>query len=118
MALIQTRRQVIGGIAAATSVGLIGTPAARAAEGALETTTVRLTKYPSICNAPQYVAEELLRQEGFTDIRYVDTPVPGLTAAVSRGSADFTTNYAADLLSKIDVGEAVTLLGGLNIGCF
>ena len=26
---------------------------------------------PAICVAPQYVAEELLRAEGFTDVRYV-----------------------------------------------
>ena len=26
---------------------------------------------PGICIAPQYVAEELLRAEGFTDVRYV-----------------------------------------------
>jgi hypothetical protein len=44
-----------------------------AAEPALETTTVRLGKTPIICFAPQYVSEALLRAEGFTDIRYVDS---------------------------------------------
>jgi NitT/TauT family transport system substrate-binding protein len=34
-----------------------------------ETTTIRLVKIPGICVAPQYVAEELLRAEGFTDIQ-------------------------------------------------
>jgi hypothetical protein len=34
-----------------------------AAEGALETTTVRIAKTPAICLAPLYVSEELLRAE-------------------------------------------------------
>jgi hypothetical protein len=45
-------------------------------EGPLETTSVRITKNQGICYAPQYVAEELLRDEGFTDIRFIDTPPP------------------------------------------
>ena len=40
-----------------------------------ETTRVRLGAVPSICLSPQYVAEDLLRAEGFTDIRY--PPVSG-----------------------------------------
>ena len=40
-------------------------------EAPLETTAVRLIKIPGICIAPQYVAEELLRAEGFTEVRYV-----------------------------------------------
>jgi NitT/TauT family transport system substrate-binding protein len=35
----------------------------------LETTTVRLAKNDGICIAPQYIADELLRTEGFTDIQ-------------------------------------------------
>src|SRR5205085_4298728 len=52
MALLH-RRRFIGGLAAIGAAGVVGMPQARAAEGGLETTTVRLTKYPSICNAPQ-----------------------------------------------------------------
>ena len=52
----------------------IGTGSAvDADEGPPETTTVRLPKIPGICIAPVYVAEELLRAEGFTDIRYMPT---------------------------------------------
>ena len=47
-------------------------PGARRRRVPLETTTVRLAKVPTICIAPQYIADELLRAEGFTDIRYVD----------------------------------------------
>jgi hypothetical protein len=42
MALIQTRRGFLGGIAAAGAAGVISTPRVRAVEAPLETTTVRL----------------------------------------------------------------------------
>ena len=71
MSMIQTRRRFLTTLSLAGAAGLIYTPQAPAAEGALETATVRILKNPGICIAPQYVAEELLRAEGFTDIRYV-----------------------------------------------
>jgi NitT/TauT family transport system substrate-binding protein len=36
-----------------------------------------LSKVPSICLAPQYVAEQLLHAEGFTHIEYVGTGMQG-----------------------------------------
>jgi NitT/TauT family transport system substrate-binding protein len=52
----------------ATLLGVRPTPAG--AEPPPETTTITLAHLPTICYAPQYVAEELLRGEGFTDVRY------------------------------------------------
>ena len=71
MPMTQTRRRFLTTLSLAGAAGLVRAPPALAAEGALETTTVRLAKIAGICLAPQYVAEELLRAEGFTDIRYV-----------------------------------------------
>src|SRR5262249_17971916 len=84
-----------------------------------ETTTVRLGKIYGICIAPQLVAEDLLRAEGFTDIRYVAT-LAGIQAAqaLARGEFDFTTNYTPPLAISIDAGEPITILGGEHIGCF
>ena len=45
-----------------------------AAEGPPETTSVRLLKQERLCIAPEYVVADLLRAEGFTDIRYVSLP--------------------------------------------
>lgn len=42
-----------------------------AAEAPSETTRLRLSRVPTICLAPQYIAEALLRGEGFTDIQYI-----------------------------------------------
>src|SRR5271156_5043082 len=120
MALIQTRRGFLGGIAAAGAAGLIRAPRAEAAEGTLETTTVRLGKKASICQTPQFVADELLRAEGFTDIGYVDEP-PGSASAtepLARGIVDFDSNYASNFVRAIDAGEPITMLAGLHVGCF
>ena len=70
--LVQTRRRFLTTLSLAVAGGLIGPSRASGAEGAVETTTLRLTRTPALCVAPLYVAEELLRAEGF-DIRYVAT---------------------------------------------
>jgi NitT/TauT family transport system substrate-binding protein len=86
-------------------------------EGTLETTSVRITKNQGICYAPQYVAEELLRAEGFIDIRFVDTPPPEIGAAIARGKVDFGMTYAAQFVMDIDGGAAVMVIGGVMVGC-
>jgi NitT/TauT family transport system substrate-binding protein len=117
MALIQTRRGFLGGIAAAGAAGLIRAPRAEAAEGPLETTTVRL-QTPGLCVAPVRIAEALLRAEGFTKIRYVDSSEFGAIAPVARGEVDFAPIYASQSVRAIDAGEPVTLLAGVMVGCF
>jgi NitT/TauT family transport system substrate-binding protein len=118
----QSRRRFLTTLSMAGAAGLVRMPPARAAEGALETTTIRIFgNRPALCVAPQYVAEELLRAEGFTDIRYVGlTATTGAPAAeaVGSGDADFTVSFAAPLAIAIDRGAALTLLSGVHIGCF
>jgi NitT/TauT family transport system substrate-binding protein len=118
MAPIQTRRGFLGGIAAAGAAGLIRAPREEAAEGTLETTSVRFIKNSGICIAPQYVAEELLRAEGFTDIRYEDTPAPQVSNALAHGKVDFTLSFAVNHIQAIDAGAPITILAGVHIGCF
>ncbi|MBV8310248.1 MAG: ABC transporter substrate-binding protein [Planctomycetaceae bacterium] len=117
MALIQTRRGVLGGIAAAGATSLIGTRWAEAAEGPLETTTVRI-QMPGLCVIPSlYIAGEQLRAEGFTDVRYVEAP-PAVTEPLAHGKADFDMNYASNFVRALDTGEPITLLSGVMVGCF
>jgi hypothetical protein len=75
MALI-ARRRFISRLAAAGAAGMIATPRVIAAEESLETTTIRLGKIPASCDAPIYAAAELLRTEGFTDVRFISS-APG-----------------------------------------
>ena len=119
MQLIQDRRRFLSTLSAAGCAGLLGGARSSAQDGPLETTTVRLAKISGICIAPQYVADELLLAEGFTDIRHLPTEA-GVPAALSlaRGEVDFTANFAPALMMTIDAGEPITMLGGEHIGCF
>jgi NitT/TauT family transport system substrate-binding protein len=113
-----TRRRLLKALSAAGAVGITSAPPLLAAEGALETTSVRLSKGPGICVSPQYIAEELLRAEGFTDIRYVEIPAGAVPEAIGRGKLDFALTYATTLATAIDRGEAIILLAGVHVGCF
>jgi NitT/TauT family transport system substrate-binding protein len=118
MRMVQTRRQFLAAVASAGAGALLGPRRSLAAEAPLETTTVRLGKSPAVCNAPQYVAEELLRAEGFTDIRYVEAAAgpPGF-AALGRGVLDFQS-FSPAVVQAIDAGASIVLLGGLHGGCY
>jgi NitT/TauT family transport system substrate-binding protein len=71
---------------------------------------------PAICFAPQYVCEGLLRADGFTDVRYVDS---GPTAEdLGRGRFDFQSNLSITYVMDIDNGIPITLLTGLHAGCY
>ena len=67
------RRGFINGILAALGGSLLHPASISAAESPPETTSVTLAKTPALCAAPQFIAEELLRAEGFTEIRFVET---------------------------------------------
>jgi len=104
----------------AGAAGFVRIPRAPAAEGALETTSVRLPKIPSICVAPQDIAEDLLRAEGITDIRYVPTRKTDNSAlpSVARGDTDFAVHFAPVLIAGLEQGVAISVLGPVHVGCF
>jgi len=120
------RREFLRGATLAGTVGLVGVPPSRvAAEPPPETTRLRIGLVPSICVAPQYVAEELLRAEGFTDIEYTGAGPTGLGATgvpgarnQGAGAFDVSTNFAAPLVVAIDEGVPVVILAGVHVGCF
>jgi len=117
MPTIATRRQFLTALSAGAA-GLCGLKPARADER-LETTTLRLMQTPSICWAPQYLAEALLRAEGFTDIRYVAAPSSAaVNKAVADGSVDLNMHFAPQWVSVIGGGAAVSVLAGVHVGCF
>ena len=117
MPVMQTRRRFLTGLSMAAAANLVRARSAAAGE-VLETTTVHLSKIAGICIARQYVAEELLRAEGFTEIRYVETVAgEASTDALARGNIDLSLNFfAAPLITVIDSGAPVTVLAGVHIG--
>ena len=85
MRKIQSRRDFLATLSAAGGASLIGAARSSGQDERLETTTVRIAKIAGICIAPQYVADELLRGEGFTDIRYVAADAGALRSDVRSG---------------------------------
>jgi NitT/TauT family transport system substrate-binding protein len=118
MPMMQTRRRFLTTLSLAGAAGLVRAPRALAAEGTLETITVRLPKGASVCNAPQYVVDELLRAEGFTDIRYVPLQGTNTPDMMVSGAIDFGMNMAAVHVAAIDRGLAITALAGVHVGCW
>ena len=118
MPMIQTRRRFLSGAALAGATGILPPLRARSAEPALETTTVRLGRLPVICFAPQYVCEALLRAEGFTDVRYVDSTVQTHEEDLGSGKFDFGSNFALALAVAIDRELPITVVTGLHAGCY
>ena len=108
-----------------TNLGLVGSAAMLgfhsdvvAAEPPPETTRIRLVSIPGVCVAPQYVSEELLRSEGFTDVQYVKLKLDELYKAFASGNVDISMAYAPPFIIQIEAGEPILLLGGVHAGCY
>ena len=117
MPAMLNRRQFVTALSLTGAARLIGPRRAFADDAPLETTSVRITKNQGICYAAQYVAEELLRDEGFTEIRFIDTPPPEIPTAIALGKVDFGMAYAPQFARDIDSGAAVTVIAGVMVGC-
>jgi NitT/TauT family transport system substrate-binding protein len=136
MPIVQSRRHLLTNIAVAGATGFAGLGAAGlyggrksvAAEPPPEVTTIRFENDPVTCLAPQ-AAKDLLRAEGFTDIRYVDMTEAhvrrGETARsgaigdmLAHGEVDFARAFSPPLIMAMEAGVPITLLAGLHLGCF
>jgi NitT/TauT family transport system substrate-binding protein len=115
-----TRREFVSGLTLAGTAGLIGMrPGTASAEPPPETRRIRLVRIPSICRAPQYVADDLLRGQGFTDIEYVPRAGGGASVlALAAGEADISMNYSGPVIVRMAAGDPLVVLAGIHIGCF
>ena len=116
-----SRRRFLRGVTLAGTAGLLGWhPSPVTAEPPPETTRIRLSGAPSICRAPQYLTEELLRSEGFTDVHYVvpEKGTFGSTKALASGEVDISMQYIGPSIIQIDRGDLIVLLAGVQVGCF
>ncbi len=115
------RRKFLEGSTAAIAVATVDmTARAAAAEPPPETTRIRLVQIAGICIAPQYIAEELLRAEGFTDVQYIkkEGGAAWLYKSLAPGQADINMAFAAPFLIQVDAGDPIVLLGGVHVGCY
>jgi NitT/TauT family transport system substrate-binding protein len=114
----QNRRRFLSALSAAGTVSLFGAPILGAVDAPLETTRIRFARNAVICHAPEYVAEDLLRAEGFADIQYLVRPPIALAAALARGEVDFSLHFSAPSIVAIDAGEPLAIVAGVHVGCF
>jgi len=116
------RRDFLNGMAMAGAAGVLGVgPEAIGAEPSPETTKIRISYgRTGFCVAPQYVAEDLLRGEGFTDVEYVKNKEGIIVQAnaLAEGEIDMLLTFVAPLIMRVDSGAAIVMLAGGHVGCF
>jgi len=125
MSIEQSRRRFLGQLSIAGVAGMGGLAGAAlgggsrsfAAEPPPEVTSITMEKIASTCPAPAYVAEELLRAEGFTDIRYRTRDTDPLTEVASK-QIDWSQAVAADAIADMDNGVPLTMVAGVHPGCY
>ena len=104
------------------AVGLVGAaPRSASAEPPPETTRIRLSQTPVLCVAPQYVASELLRTEGFSEVQYVKRKgdfQKWQRQVLASGEIDIMTGYVTTYATHIDAGDPIVLLAGVHVGCY
>lgn len=112
------RRTFVARASALVACAAVGLPVRARAEPPPEVTRIRLADQPAICFAPTYVAEELLRLEGFSDVEYVKTSKDGSIGVLTTGQADMTMMGATAAMLPLDLDEPLTVLAGIHAGCW
>jgi NitT/TauT family transport system substrate-binding protein len=126
MSIEQSRRRFLNqlGVAGFAAVGglggigLGGGGTSVAAEPPPEITTIRLEKASVTCLAPQYLADDLLRAEGFTDIRYQTSDKEAPALAVAHSELDWDLDFAPSIIAELDNDTPLTMTAGVHVGCF
>jgi NitT/TauT family transport system substrate-binding protein len=117
MHIMHSRRDFLAGLSAAGAASVLGARGSLADEGPPETTTIRLIR-DLTCGVPTTLAEELMRTEGFSDVRYADAEA-GVSDVqmLMKGRMDIGVAFAADVVRVLDAGTPITVLAGMHPGC-
>jgi NitT/TauT family transport system substrate-binding protein len=84
-----------------------------------ETTSLRLRQFVPACWVPLYVAEPLLRDEGFTDITYVSGPGTEFVNMLKREEVDLSPSFTPlDMINIERSDSPLTFLSGMHRGCY
>ncbi len=118
-----SRREFIEGLALTGTAAVLGWRpglGAAAVEPPPETTRLRIRRADPACWAPMYVAEPLLREEGFTDVQYVAGQSQDETAKMAReGAIDLSPSFSAVLMFSLEQRQPpLKILSGLHTGCY
>src|SRR3989440_4346382 len=115
-----SRREFLRGLTLAGTANLAGLrPELAAAEPLPETTRLRISRVPSTCRSPEWMAEALLRAEGFSNVQYIPTAgTVGVEQALASGEADISGHFAAPVILRVEAGDPIVILAGEHVGCF
>src|SRR5437016_855408 len=115
-----SRREFLRGLTLAGTASLAGLgPELAGAEPPPETTRLRISRVPSTCRSPEWMAEELLRAEGFSHVQYTPTAgTVGVEQALASGEADISGHFAAPVILRVEAGDPIVILAGEHVGCF
>lgn len=104
---------------ASAAIGCWPETGSAAVEPPPETTTLRLRYWDSACWAPFYLAEPFLREEGFTDIRYLAGPGTELVNMFKQGLVDLSPEFSVQGMYNIENSESPhQFISGLHVGCY
>jgi NitT/TauT family transport system substrate-binding protein len=79
--------------------------------GPPETTTIRIGGRTA-CDPWTWLADDFLKEEGFTDVTVVNT-----AQSVLKGESDVGVAYGNYLAAHVDAGSPFVALGGTHVGC-
>jgi NitT/TauT family transport system substrate-binding protein len=119
MQIIQNRRRFLACLSTVGAAALFTSGRPHAAEPPPEITKVRLPRWigGSYCWAGGYLAEELLRAEGFKVYYFQGDPNVDHSVWIARGETDFSINHPPLHITSIDAGVPSKVLAGLQSGC-
>jgi NitT/TauT family transport system substrate-binding protein len=113
-----SRRRFLANTSALGAASFLGLPLAAQAEPPPETKKIRLVHVPAICPAPQYLAEELLQLEGFSEVEYVEITNNTGYSTLADGRVDMAQSAAPDLVAGLDASSGMISLAGVHAGCY
>jgi NitT/TauT family transport system substrate-binding protein len=114
---INVRRDFLRQSSALVGASLLPYSSLVRAEPPPEVRKLRLINIPAICHAPQYVAEALLKLEGFTELEYLDFPTAG-PDGIAAGRVDMSMWGMPESIPLIDEGKPIVFLSGVHAGCW
>src|SRR6185436_11352370 len=121
MHIIQNRRDFLAGLAAGTA-GLVAAPRLALAAPPPETTRVRLGRWAggAYCWQSLYLAGELLRADGITDVQYVqgDPKYFDNSQWLEADEIDFDFNMPTMHIRGVEAGAPLKILAGVHSGCW
>jgi NitT/TauT family transport system substrate-binding protein len=112
-----SRREFLARTISLAGAPLLALPRFAAADPPPEIRRIRFNYFPAICLAPQYLAEEFLRLEGFTEVEYPKGVQVNKPDAVPV-ETDLWMDAAPAAVAAIDRSTPITALAGIHAGCY